>query len=97
MTRLSGAKIALLCLALVTLASAETVWSLAISRAPDPECLRSASGADAPMVAQPGCCARAGDLDGCRYGRTLCCNGTELVACPCRSGTPTAALSPGGE
>jgi hypothetical protein len=47
MTWTSTAKMVLLCLALVILAGAETVWSLAVSKAPAPECERLASGARA--------------------------------------------------
>ena len=38
MTIWRTARLALLCLALVALAGAETVWSLALSTAPDPGC-----------------------------------------------------------
>ena len=96
MTRTSAVKVVLLFLALVALAGAETVWSLALSNAPDPDCVRAASSADAPVVAQGRCCAGDGAVCGCRRGKTLCCNGTELAACPCRSSTPLA-LSARGE
>ena len=93
MTRRSAAKVVLLFLAAVTLAGAETVWSHALSSAATPECLRAASSADAPVVAQARCCARDGGVCACRSGKTLCCNGAEASACPCRSSTPPVLSS----
>ena len=93
MTRTSAAKMTLLLLAVVTLAGAETVWSGALSSAADPQCVRVASSADPPVVAQARCCAGDGGVCGCRRAKTLCCNGTEVAACPCRSSTPPALVS----
>jgi hypothetical protein len=51
MTPPSVAKLVLLCLAVVVLGCAETVWSLSLSRAHDPECVRRASTHKAAVVA----------------------------------------------
>ena len=70
MTWKSTAKKALLGLALVSMAGAETVWSLALSNSPEPQCLCSDSRVDPDAAAQP----QWGDADagpcGCDSGRS---------------------------
>ena len=80
MTRMSAAKMTLLGLALVTLAGAETVWSLALSSAPDPECACLAASA-ARAAAQARCCEADTNPCGCESGQ------------PLRPASPAAALT----
>jgi hypothetical protein len=88
MTWTSTAKLVLLCLALVTLAGAETMWSLTLSSVPDPQCRRPASDADTSAVAQPRCCAESEDT-------TPCCDSTDIAACPCCSSALLVVFSRG--
>jgi hypothetical protein len=87
MTWTRTARLVLLCLALVTLAGAETLWSLH-SRRPRSGCGRPASDADAFAVAQPRCCAESEDT-------TPCCDSTDLAACPCCSSALLVVFSRG--
>ena len=69
----STAKKALLGLALVSLAGAETMWSIAISNAPDPQCWCSDVGADSEDATQSQCCDADANPCGCESsaGKTL--------------------------